>query len=58
VRVRRACRDYQVGDTGAVLDGPSSYAGTEEQSYVVAMDKDGPGRTSTIFNAADIELAA
>jgi hypothetical protein len=58
VRVRRACRSYQVGDKGAVLDGPSSYADTDEKSYVVAMDKDGPGSTSTIFDAAAIELDA
>jgi hypothetical protein len=37
--------------SGVVLD----YAGAGDASYVVAMDKDGPGRTSTVFSADDIE---
>lgn len=55
VRVKRALRDYQVGDKGTVLEGPSIYAGEKEKSYAVAMDKDGPGSTSAIFAADDIE---
>ena len=55
VRVRRPNRGYQVGDKGTVLDGPSNYDDSEEESYVVGMDKDAPGSTTTIFNAEDIE---
>jgi hypothetical protein len=56
IRVRRPNRTYQVGDKGTVLDGPTTYAGTAEKSYVVSMDKDGPGSTSIVFTAEDIEL--
>ncbi len=56
VRIRRPIREYQVGDKGTVLDGPTTYAGAAEKSYVVTMDKDGPGATSIVFTAADIEL--
>jgi hypothetical protein len=56
VRVRRPYREYQVGDKGTVLEGPSAYAGSAEKSYVVMMDKDGPGATSIVFGAEDIEL--
>jgi len=55
VRVKRALRGYQAGDKGTVLDGPSSYEGATDESYVVAMDKDGPGSTTTVFGADDIE---
>lgn len=55
VRVKRALRGYQAGDKGTVMEGPSSYAGAADKSYVVAMDKDGPGSTTTIFGADDIE---
>ena len=51
-------RGYQPGDQGTVLEGPASYAGDAQQSYVVAMDKDGPGRTSIIFRADEIEPIA
>jgi hypothetical protein len=56
VRVRRPYREYQVGDKGTVLDGPSTYGGAIEKSYVVAMDKDGPGATTIVFAEEDIEL--
>jgi hypothetical protein len=55
VRVSRPSRGYQVGDRGTALEGPASYAGDDQKSYVVAMDKDGPGRTSIIFGADEIE---
>jgi hypothetical protein len=48
-------RDYQPGDQGTVLEGPSAYAAGGAVSYVVAMDKDGPSRTSVVFNADEIE---
>jgi hypothetical protein len=49
-------RGYQPGDTGTVLEGPSPYAGGGGAvSYVVAMDKDGPSRTSVVFNADEVE---
>jgi hypothetical protein len=38
-----------------VLEGPTVYAGASDTSYGVAMDKDGPGSTSTVFAADDIE---
>ena len=58
VRVRRPSRGYHVGDKGTVLEGPASYTGDDQKSYVVAMDKDGPGRTSIIFGADEIEADA
>ena len=48
-------KGYQPGDKGVVLEGPAVYAGASDTSYVVAMDKDGPGSTSTVFAADDIE---
>ena len=48
-------KGYQPGDKGTVLEGPNVYAGASDTSYVVAMDKDGPGSTSTVFSADDIE---
>jgi hypothetical protein len=56
VRVRRLVHDYQVGDKGTVVEGPATYSGTAEKSYVVTMDKDGPGATSIVFAEGDIEL--
>jgi hypothetical protein len=38
-----------------VLEGPAVYAGASYTSYVVAMDEGGPGSTSTVFAAEDIE---
>jgi len=55
VRVKRAQRSYDVGDKGTVIEGPSTYAGAADTSYVVAMDKDGSGSTSTVFGADEIE---
>jgi hypothetical protein len=57
VRVTARCRmsGYIPGDQGTVLEGPAGYAGASDQSYVVAMDKDGPGSTTTVFGADDIE---
>lgn len=56
-RVTARCRmsGYSPGDKGTVLEGPVGYAGASDQSYVVAMDKDGPGSTTAIFGAGDIE---
>jgi hypothetical protein len=48
-------KGYQPGDKGVVLEGPTVYAGASDTSYVVAMDKDGPGSTSTVFSADEIE---
>jgi hypothetical protein len=56
IRVRRTIREYQVGDKGIVLEGPSTHGGAAEKSYVVMMDKDGPGATSIVFTEGDIEL--
>jgi hypothetical protein len=56
VRVRRASKVYQIGDKGTVIEGPISHANSDEFSYIVAMDKDGPGATTTIFGADEIEL--
>jgi hypothetical protein len=56
IRVRRPTREYQVGDKGTVLSGPTTYGGATETSYVVMMDKDGPGATSIVFTAEEIEL--
>ena len=55
VRVTTRCRlsGYRPGDKGTVLEGPP--AGAADPSYVVAMDKDGPGSTTTVFGADDIE---
>ena len=58
VRVSRPSRGYQVGDKGTVLEGPAGYTADDPKSYVVAMDKDGPGRTSIIFGADEIEADA
>jgi hypothetical protein len=44
-----------VGDKGTVLEGSASNTAGDQKSYVVAMDKDGPGRTSIIFGADEIE---
>ena len=55
VRVRRPSRGYHVGDKGTVLEGSASNTAGDQKSYVVAMDKDGPGRTSIIFGADEIE---
>jgi hypothetical protein len=57
VRITPRCRrrDYKAGDKGTVLEGPADRAGAGEQSYVVAMDKDGPSSTSVVFGADDIE---
>lgn len=55
---RSQVRGYQPGDEGTVLEGPASYAGDAEQSYVMVMDKDGPGHTSIIFRADEIEPIA
>jgi hypothetical protein len=55
VRIRRPSRGYQVGDKGTVLEGPARNTPDDQKSYVVAMDKDGPGRTSIIFGADEIE---
>jgi hypothetical protein len=55
VRIRLPSRGYQVGDKGTVLEGPASNTADDQKSYVVAMDKDGPGRTSIIFGADEIE---
>jgi hypothetical protein len=56
VRIRRPSHGYQVGDQGTVLEGPARNSADDQKSYVVAMDKDGPGRTSIIFGADEIEL--
>jgi hypothetical protein len=55
VRIRRPSRGYQVGDKGTVLEGPPSNTSDDQKSYVVAMDKDGPDRTSIIFGTDEIE---
>ena len=57
VRVTERCRvrGYRPGDKGTVLEGPAVYAGSSDRSYVVAMDKDGPGSTSAVFGPAEIE---
>jgi hypothetical protein len=55
---RSHVRGYQPGDKGIVLEGPTSYTGDNQPSYVVAMDKDGPGHTSIIFGADEIEPIA
>jgi hypothetical protein len=57
IRVTARCRmsGYSAGDKGTVLEGPVSYAGASDQSYVVAMDKDGPGSTTAVFGTDDIE---
>ena len=54
----RPSRGYHVGDKGTVLEGPVGYTGDDQKCYVVAMDKDGPGRTSIIFRADEIEVDA
>jgi hypothetical protein len=56
VRVRRAVHGYQIGDKGTVLQGPGRYAGPDGNSYVVSMDKDGPGTTTTVFKEEEIEV--
>ena len=38
-----------------MLEGPTDYGCASDASYVVAMDKDGAGSTSTIFSGSDIE---
>jgi hypothetical protein len=58
VSQRSHVRGYQPGDQGTVLEGPTSYTGDAPQTYVVAMDKDGPGHTSIIFGADEIEPIA
>lgn len=60
VHVTSQChtKGYQAGDKGTVLEGPAAQAGAGARSYVVAMDKDGPGRTSIIFGADEIEQDA
>jgi hypothetical protein len=55
VTQRSHVEGYQPGDKGIVLEGPASHTGDDQKSYVVAMDKDGPGRTSVIFGADEIE---
>jgi hypothetical protein len=55
VTSRNRVKGYQPGDKGVVLEGPTAYAGSSDTSYIVAMDKDGPGVTSTIFAADEIE---
>jgi hypothetical protein len=55
VTLRSRVKDYRPSDKGVVLEGPTVYAGASDTSYVVAMDKDGPGSTSTVFAADDIE---
>ncbi len=55
VTARSRVKGYQPGDKGVVLEGPTVYAGAGDTSYVVAMGKDGPGVTSTIFSADEIE---
>jgi len=55
VRVCRPSAGYHVGDKGTVLEGPASNTRDDQKCYVVAMDKDGPGRTSIIFGADEIE---
>jgi hypothetical protein len=55
VTLRSRVKGYQPGDKGVVLEGPTVYADASDTSYVVAMDKDGPGSTSTIFGADEIE---
>ncbi len=57
VRVTSQChtKGYQAGDKGTVLEGPTSQAGSGAMSYVVAMDKDGPSRTSIVFTTDEIE---
>ena len=55
VTARRRVEGYQPGDKGVVLEAPAVYAGASDTSYVVAMDKGGPGNTSTVFAADDIE---
>lgn len=46
---------HQPGDKGTVLAGPI-FRGSNEPYYIVAMDKGGAAKTSTIFGAAEIEL--
>jgi hypothetical protein len=58
VTQRSHVEGYQAGDQGTVLEGPTSNTRDDQPSYVVAMDKDGPGRTSIIFRADEIELIA
>jgi hypothetical protein len=55
VTPRSRVKGYQPGDKGVVLECPTAYAGSGDISYVVAMDKDGLGVTSTIFAADEIE---
>ena len=55
VTARSRVEGYQPGDNGGVLEGPAVDAGVSDTSYVVAMDKGGPGSTSTVFAAEDIE---
>jgi hypothetical protein len=55
VTARSRVKSYQPGDKGVVLEGPTVYDGAGDTSYVVAMDKDGPGSTSAVFSADDIE---
>jgi hypothetical protein len=55
VTSRSRVKGYQPGEKGTVLEGPATYAGASERSYVVAMDKDGPASTSTVFTADEIE---
>jgi hypothetical protein len=56
VRVRRPRQGYEVGDKGTVLEGPDRFASPDENTYVVMMDKDGPGSTTTVFKADEIEV--
>ena len=58
VTQRSQVEGFQPGDTGTVLEEPASNTGDDQPSYVVAMDKDGPGRTSIIFRADEIEPIA
>jgi len=58
VSQRSHVQGYQPGDKGTVLEGPTRYPGDDQPFYVVSMDKDGPGHTSIIFRANEIEPIA
>ena len=55
VTARSRVEGYRPGDKGVAMEGPAVYAGASDTSYVVAMDKGGPGSTSTVYSAEDIE---
>jgi hypothetical protein len=55
VSVRYRGEDFRPGDQGTVSWVPKAPPGCAPLGYHVAMDKKGPGGTSVIFTADEIE---